>query len=650
MRPPPFVTARATGIALGQEGRLTLHVCPSGLLVTVRACRIRHRTGAPAWSCLELVVSLVVVVLIVIVATTGTGALVVLLDDRAADALDLLLLLLDLLRVRIRVRGQPILAVLDRIVHGLLLVLIHLLTEALVLAGAFHSRLHGVKVVVERVARVDLLLQRLVLLRELLSLLDHALDLLLRQATLVVRDGDLLRVASALVLRTDHQDAVAVNLERHLDLRNAARRRRNARHVELAELVVVLRHRALTLVHLNGHRRLVVLVRREHLRLLRRDHRVARDELGHHAADRLDTERERGDVEEQEVRAALAGKDSRLHSRAVRNSLVRVDATVRLLAVEEVLHQRLDLRDARGPAHEHDLVHLRLLQAGVVHDVLHRAEGLLEEVRVQLLEARARQGLREVNAVEERLDLQARLVSRRKRALRLLHLATELLDGALVLGHVLLVLLLEHLHEVLHDTLVEVLTAQVGVAVGRNDLEHAVVDGQQRHIEGAAAQVVDEDVLLRLLVEAVRDSRRRRLVDDAEHLHAGDGAGILRRLALRIVEVRRDRDHGVLHLLPEVRLSNLLHLREHHRRHLLRGELLLLTLHLHADHRLAALVNDVVRQELLVALHALLVVLAADEALHVEQRLRRVDGRLVLRGLTDQALILRERDVRRGDA
>merc|ERR1719160_679729 len=513
---------------------------------------------------LKLVVRLIIVILVLIITTTATGALVVLLDDRAADALDLLLLLLDLLRVRIRVRGEPVLAVLDRIVHGLLLVLIHLLAKTLVLTGAFHGRLHGVKVVVERVARVHLLLQRHVLLRELLSLLDHALDLLLRQAALVVRDRDLLRVTSALVLRTDHQDTVAVDLERHLDLRNAARRRRNTRHVELAELVVVLRHRALTLVHLNGHRRLVVLVRREHLRLLRRDHRVARDELRHHAADRLDTERKRRDVQEQEVRATLTGKDTRLHGRTVRDGLVRVDAAVRLLAVEEVLHQRRDVRDARGATDEHDLVHLRLLQAGVIHHVLHRAEGLLEEVRVQLLEAGARQGLREVNAVEERLDLKARLVSRRKRALRLLHLATELLDGALVLGHVLLVLLLEHLHEVLHDTLVEVLTAQVGVAVRRNDLEHAVVDGQERHIEGAAAQVVDEDVLLRLLVETVRDSRGSRLVDDAEHLEARNGAGILRRLALRIVEVRRDRDHGVLHLLAEVRLSDLLHLREHH--------------------------------------------------------------------------------------
>ena len=34
------------------------------------------------------------------------------------------------------------------------------------------------------------------------------------------------------------------------------------------------------------------------------------------------------------------------------------------------------------------------------------------------------------------------------------------------------------------------LTAQVGVAVGGHDLEDAVVDGQQRDIEGATAQVL----------------------------------------------------------------------------------------------------------------------------------------------------------------
>ena len=67
-------------------------------------------------------------------------------------------------------------------------------------------------------------------------------------------------------------------------------------------------------------------------------------------------------------------------------------------------------------------------------------------------------------------------------ALGLLYLLPELLQGPLVLGHVLLVLLVEDLDEVLHHPLVEVLAAQVGVAVGGHHLEHAVVDRQQRDL------------------------------------------------------------------------------------------------------------------------------------------------------------------------
>ena len=43
------------------------------------------------------------------------------------------------------------------------------------------------------------------------------------------------------------------------------------------------------------------------------------------------------------------------------------------------------------------------------------------------------------------------------------------------------------------------------------------------------------------LVEAVRERRRGRLVDDAHHVEAGDAAGVARRGALRVVEVRRAR-------------------------------------------------------------------------------------------------------------
>merc|ERR1719506_1002879 len=599
---------------------------------------------------LELVMRLVILVFVVISATTAAAALVVLLDDRGADALDLLLLLLDLLRVGLRVAREPVLPILDGIVDGLLLVLVHLLPEALVVAGALKRGLHRVDVSVESVARVDALLGELVLFRELLRFPDHLLDLLLRQATLVVRDGNLLRSASALVLGADVEDAVRVDLEGNLNLRLPSRGRRDAGHVELAELVVVLRHWALAYEDLDGHGRLVVLVRGEDLALLRRDHGVTCDELGHDAADGLDTERKWSHVKEKKVRAALTGEDAGLDRSAVRDRLVRVDATVRLLAVEEVLDQRLHLRDAGGAADQDDLVDLRLLQARIVHHVLHRAEGLLEKVAAELLEPRASQGLGEVLAIEESLDLEAGLVGRRERALRLLDFLAQLLQRAFVLGHVLAALLVEDLDEVFHDALVEILASQVCVAIGRDDLEDAVVDREQRHVECAAAKVVHKNVLLCLLVETVRDGRGSGLVDDPENLKAGDGSRILSRLALRVVEVGRHSDDGVLHLLAEVVLRGLLHLRQHHRGDLLRHELLRLALHLHRDHRLATLVHKVEREELLVALNRLLVVLAPDEALHVEKRLGRVDRGLGLRGLADQALVLRESHVGRHDA
>ena len=64
---------------------------------------------------------------------------------------------------------------------------------------------------------------QIILIGELLGILDHLLDLFLRQTTFVVRDGDIFSCAGGLVLRTNVQDAVGVDLKSDLDLRLAAR-------------------------------------------------------------------------------------------------------------------------------------------------------------------------------------------------------------------------------------------------------------------------------------------------------------------------------------------------------------------------------------------------------------------------------------------
>merc|ERR1712113_613839 len=237
-----------------------------------------------------------ILVLIATIAATTPTCTVILRYYWRADALDFLVLLLDLFCVCLWIRVQPRLTILES-VHNLLLFLgIELLAQTLVLARALSGRPHRMQISVESILRIHALLDFLVLVGKLLGFFDHLLDLLLRQAALVVGDGDLLTLASGLVLCTHIQDTVGVNLKGHLDLRLTTGRRWDPSKLELAQQVVVLGHWPLALENLNVHCRLVILVSREDLRLLRRDHSVPVDELCHHPPDSLDAQGERGHI------------------------------------------------------------------------------------------------------------------------------------------------------------------------------------------------------------------------------------------------------------------------------------------------------------------------------------------------------------------
>jgi hypothetical protein len=120
--------------------------------------------------------------------------------------------------------------------------------------------------------------------------------------------------------------------------------------------------------------------------------------------------------------------------------------------------------------------------------------------------------------------------------------------------------------------LVPVVAAEAGVAVGGLHLEHAVADLEHRHVEGAAAEVEHEDrLVLGLLVEPVGQRGRGGLVDDAQHLEAGDLAGLLGGGALGIVEVGGHGDDGLGDGVAQVGLGVTLELHERAGRDLLRG-------------------------------------------------------------------------------
>ncbi len=86
---------------------------------------------------------------------------------------------------------------------------------------------------------------------------------------------------------------------------------------------------------------------------------------------------------------------------------------------------------------------------------------------------------------------------------------------------------LDVLQQPQHDHAVEVVAAEMRVAVGGQDLEDPVLHAQDRDVEGAAAEVVDGDHALAEPVQTVGERGGGRLVDDADDVEAGDAAGVL---------------------------------------------------------------------------------------------------------------------------
>ena len=155
--------------------------------------------------------------------------------------------------------------------------------------------------------------------------------------------------------------------------------------------------------------------------------------------------------------------------------------------------------------------------------------------------------------------------------LRLLSGLAQTLHGDAVAGEVHALALLELAHEVVGDRVVEVVAAETVVAGGGKNLDDAVADLEDGHVERAAAEVIDHDLLVGFLVQTVGQSGRGRLVDDALDVEASDLAGVLRRLTLGVGEVGGNGDDGLGDGLTQIGLGVALELLQDHRADLLRG-------------------------------------------------------------------------------
>ena len=114
----------------------------------------------------------------------------------------------------------------------------------------------------------------------------------------------------------------------------------------------------------------------------------------------------------------------------------------------------------------------------------------------------------------------------------------------------------------------------MGVAAGGKHRKGAVLDLNDGHIKGAAAKVVDKDLLRSFVVQTIGYRGGGRLVDDAQHVQPRNAAGILRGLALAVVKISGHGDDGFGDRLAQIALGVPADLGKDHGADLLRGKVL----------------------------------------------------------------------------
>ena len=182
----------------------------------------------------------------------------------------------------------------------------------------------------------------------------------------------------------------------------------------------------------------------------------------------------------------------------------------------------------------------------------------------------------------------------------------------------------------------------MSVTVGGLDLKDTLLDLQNGDVESTTTKIVDGDHTVSLLLETVGKSGSSGLVNNTENVQTGNLTSILGGLTLRVVEVSRDGNDGILNGLAEVGLSGLLHLVEDETTNL--GGRVLLATGLNPGIAVGML-NDLVGNLLDVTLNLGIGELATNETLSCKEGVLGVDDGLTLSGNTDETLaILGETD------
>lgn len=137
----------------------------------------------------------------------------------------------------------------------------------------------------------DFLFKSFILSFVLFSFFDEFIDVIFRESTFFVGNGNVLRFTRTLFHSSNVHDTIGINIKGDFNLWSTSWSRRDTIKVEFTELVVIFGHLSFTFKNLDQYTRLVISISCEDLLFFGWDSSVSFDEFSHDTSSCFNTKR-----------------------------------------------------------------------------------------------------------------------------------------------------------------------------------------------------------------------------------------------------------------------------------------------------------------------------------------------------------------------
>ena len=301
----------------------------------------------------------------------------------------------------------------------------------------------------------------------------------------------------------------------------------------------MLGHLTLALQHMDSHCSLVIIRRGKHLVGLGRNGRVFLDQLGHHAAEGFDTERQRCDIEQQHI-FDISSEHAALDGSTYGHRLIGIDVTPGLLA-EEIFYRILHLGHPGLPPNQKHIIDIRGREPCVLECGLAGVDSAADQIIHQRLKLGPGQFQVEVLGAtlvcRDIGQIDFGLRARGKLDLGLFSTLFQPLHGQRIAAQIHSLIFLELVRQVIDQPAVKIFPTEEGISVGRKHFKLVLTvdvgDLDNRDVESTPAEIVHRDLPVTLLFfKTVSQRSCGRLIDDTFDVKTCNPASILGGLAL----------------------------------------------------------------------------------------------------------------------